>query len=87
MNSLLNKEDIVVDFLTCNEFSLVRGDEVRDDRFKPKGNNFGEDFVRGITEGDGAETVMRTYPPLCAKAPALYQFDRKEEFMENTKAN
>ena len=59
VNSFLNKEDVVVDVSTCNEPALVGGDEVRDDRFKQKGENIGKKFVGEIAEGDGKKMLNR----------------------------
>ena len=59
VNSFLNKEDVVVDVSTCNEPTLVGGDEVRDDRFKPGRKNFGKYFVGGIVEGYGVKNLNR----------------------------
>ena len=59
VNSFLNKEDVVVDVSTCNEPTLVGGDEVRDDRFKPQGENLGKHFVGGIVEGYGVKILNK----------------------------
>ena len=56
MNSLLYKEDIVLNLLPFNEPPLVLRDDFGEDFFKSIGNHFGYNLVAEITKGDWLES-------------------------------